>query len=228
MFDSGFVGLMLQGIAETLYMTIAATAASYLLGLPMGVVLNITAPNGIRPNRAVNTVLGTIVNIIRSVPFIILLVAVIPVTRFIVGTSLGSSATIVPLVIGAAPFVARLVETSLGEVDAGVIEAGRSMGASTWQLITRVLIREAAPSLISNATTAATTILGYSAMAGFVGGGGLGAIAINYGYYRYQYSVMILAVVFLILLVELFQTLGTHLAARCDKRIKHRGKNLKG
>ena len=114
MFDSGFVGLMLQGIAETLYMTIAATAASYLLGLPMGVVLNITAPNGIRPNRAVNTVLGTIVNIIRSVPFIILLVAVIPVTRFIVGTSLGSSATIVPLVIGAAPFVARLVETSLG------------------------------------------------------------------------------------------------------------------
>ena len=228
MFDSGFVGLMLQGIAETLYMTIAATAASYLLGLPMGVVLNITAPNGIRPNRAVNTVLGTIVNTIRSVPFIILLVAVIPVTRLIVGTSLGSSATIVPLVIGAAPFVARLVETSLGEVDAGVIEAGRSMGASTWQLITRVLIREAAPSLISNATTAATTILGYSAMAGFVGGGGLGAIAINYGYYRYQYSVMILAVVFLILLVELFQTLGTHLAARCDKRIKHRGKNRKG
>ena len=217
MFDSGFVGLMLQGIAETLYMTIAATAASYLLGLPMGVVLNITAPNGIRPNRAVNTVLGTIVNIIRSVPFIILLVAVIPVTRFIVGTSLGSSATIVPLVIGAAPFVARLVETSLGEVDAGVIEAGRSMGASTWQLITRVLIREAAPSLISNATTAATTILGYSAMAGFVGGGGLGAIAINYGY---DTVTMLVTVALMVVIVQLIQSGGTSTVKHTDKRKK--------
>ncbi len=220
MFDSGFVGLMLQGIAETLYMTIAATAASYLLGLPMGVVLNITAPNGIRPNRAVNTVLGTIVNIIRSVPFIILLVAVIPVTRFIVGTSLGSSATIVPLVIGAAPFAARLVETSLGEVDAGVIEAGRSMGASTWQLITRVLIREAAPSLISNATTAATTILGYSAMAGFVGGGGLGAIAINYGYYRYDTVTMLVTVALMVVIVQLIQSGGTSTVKHTDKRKK--------
>lgn len=220
MFDSGFVGLMLQGIAETLYMTIAATAASYLLGLPMGVVLNITAPNGIRPNRAVNTVLGTIVNIIRSVPFIILLVAVIPVTRFIVGTSLGSSATIVPLVIGAALFVARLVETSLGEVDAGVIEAGRSMGASTWQLITRVLIREAAPSLISNATTAATTILGYSAMAGFVGGGGLGAIAINYGYYRYDTVTMLVTVALMVVIVQLIQSGGTSTVKHTDKRKK--------
>ena len=218
MFDSGFVGLMLQGIAETLYMTIAATAASYLLGLPMGVVLNITAPNGIRPNRAVNTVLGTIVNIIRSVPFIILLVAVIPVTRLIVGTSLGS--TIVPLVIGAAPFVARLVETSLGEVDAGVIEAGRSMGASTWQLITRVLIREAAPSLISNATTAATTILGYSAMAGFVGGGGLGAIAINYGYYRYDTVTMLVTVALMVVIVQLIQSGGTSTVKHTDKRKK--------
>lgn len=220
MFDSGFVGLMLQGIAETLYMTIAATAASYLLGLPMGVVLNITAPNGIRPNRAVNTVLGTIVNIIRSVPFIILLVAVIPVTRFIVGTSLGSSATIVPLVIVAAPFVARLVETSLGEVDAGVIEAGRSMGASTWQLITSVLIREAAPSLISNATTAATTILGYSAMAGFVGGGGLGAIAINYGYYRYDTVTMLVTVALMVVIVQLIQSGGTSTVKHTDKRKK--------
>ena len=220
MFDSGFVGLMLQGIAETLYMTIAATAASYLLGLPMGVVLNITAPNGIRPNRAVNTVLGTIVNIIRSVPFIILLVAVIPVTRFIVGTSLGRSATIVPLVIGAAPSVARLVETSLGEVDAGVIEAGRTTGASTWQLITRVLIREAAPSLISNATTAATTILGYSAMAGFVGGGGLGAIAINYGYYRYDTVTMLVTVALMVVIVQLIQSGGTSTVKHTDKRKK--------
>ena len=220
MFDSGFVGLMLQGIAETLYMTIAATAASYLLGLPMGVVLNITAPNGIRPNRAVNTVLGTIVNIIRSVPFIILLVAVIPVTRLIVGTSLGSSATIVPLVIGAAPFVARLVETSLSEVSSGVIEAGRSMGASTWQLITKVLVPEAAPSLIANATTAATTILGYSAMAGFVGGGGLGAIAINYGYYRYETVTMLVTVALMVVIVQLIQSTGTATVKRSDKRKK--------
>ena len=220
MFDSGFVGLMLQGIAETLYMTIAATAASYLLGLPIGVVLNITAPNGIRPNRAVNTVLGTIVNIIRSVPFIILLVAVIPVTRLIVGTSLGSSATIVPLVIGAAPFVARLVETSLSEVSSGVIEAGRSMGASTWQLITKVLVPEAAPSLIANATTAATTILGYSAMAGFVGGGGLGAIAINYGYYRYETVTMLVTVALMVVIVQLIQSTGTATVKRSDKRKK--------
>lgn len=220
MFNSDFAGLMLQGIAETLYMTVAATVAAYILGLPMGVILNITAPNGIRPSRAVNAALGTVVNIIRSVPFIILLVAVIPVTRLIVGTSLGSSATIVPLVIGAAPFVARLVETSLSEVDAGVIEAGRSMGAGTWQLITRVLIREAAPSLISNATTAATTILGYSAMAGFVGGGGLGAIAINYGYYRYDTVTMLVTVALMVVIVQLIQSCGTGAVKHTDRRKK--------
>ena len=205
MLENGFVELMLRGIAETLYMTLASTAASYVIGLPMGVVLCVTGANGICPNRPLNAVLGTIVNIIRSVPFIILLVAVIPVTRFIVGTSLGSSATIVPLVIGAAPFVARLVETSLSEVSSGVIEAGRSMGASTWQLITKVLVPEAAPSLIANATTAATTILGYSAMAGFVGGGGLGAIAINYGYYRYETVTMLVTVALMVVIVQLIQ-----------------------
>ena len=220
MLENGFVELMLKGIAETLYMTLAATAASYVIGLPMGVVLCVTGANGICPNRPLNAVLGTIVNIIRSVPFIILLVAVIPVTRFIVGTSLGSSATIVPLVIGAAPFVARLVETSLSEVSSGVIEAGRSMGASTWQLITKVLVPEAAPSLIANATTAATTILGYSAMAGFVGGGGLGAIAINYGYYRYETVTMLVTVALMVVIVQLIQSTGTATVKRSDKRKK--------
>lgn len=220
MLENGFVELMLRGIAETLYMTLAATAASYVIGLPMGVVLCVTGAIGICPNRPLNAVLGTIVNIIRSVPFIILLVAVIPVTRFIVGTSLGSSATIVPLVIGAAPFVARLVETSLSEVSSGVIEAGRSMGASTWQLITKVLVPEAAPSLIANATTAATTILGYSAMAGFVGGGGLGAIAINYGYYRYETVTMLVTVALMVVIVQLIQSTGTATVKRSDKRKK--------
>ena len=220
MLENGFVELMLRGIAETLYMTLAATAASYVIGLPMGVVLCVTGANGICPNRPLNAVLGTIVNIIRSVPFIILLVAVIPVTRFIVGTSLGSSATIVPLVIGAAPFVARLVETSLSEVSSGVIEAGRSMGASTWQLITKVLVPEAAPSLIANATTAATTILGYSDMAGFVGGGGLGAIAINYGYYRYETVTMLVTVALMVVIVQLIQSTGTATVKRSDKRKK--------
>lgn len=220
MLENGFVELMLRGIAETLYMTLASTAASYVIGLPMGVVLCVTGENGICPNRPLNAVLGTIVNIIRSVPFIILLVAVIPVTRFIVGTSLGSSATIVPLVIGAAPFVARLVETSLSEVSSGVIEAGRSMGASTWQLITKVLVPEAAPSLIANATTAATTILGYSAMAGFVGGGGLGAIAINYGYYRYETVTMLVTVALMVVIVQFIQSIGTATVKRSDKRKK--------
>ena len=220
MLENGFVELMLRGIAETLYMTLASTAASYVIGLPMGVLLCVTGESGICPNRPLNAVLGTIVNIIRSVPFIILLVAVIPVTRFIVGTSLGSSATIVPLVIGAAPFVARLVETSLSEVSSGVIEAGRSMGASTWQLITKVLVPEAAPSLIANATTAATTILGYSAMAGFVGGGGLGAIAINYGYYRYETVTMLVTVALMVVIVQLIQSTGTATVKRSDKRKK--------
>lgn len=220
MFEEGFVELMLKSIVETLYMTLASTAAAYVIGLPVGVILNISAPDGISPNRALYTVIGTIVNILRSVPFIILLVFVIPLTRLIMGTSLGSSATIVPLVIGAAPFVARLVETSLGEVDHGVIEAGRSMGASTWQLISRVLIREAAPSLISNATTAATTILGYSAMAGFVGGGGLGAVAINYGYYRYDTPTMLVTIVLMVIIVQFVQSGGTLVVKRTDKRKK--------
>ncbi len=220
MFEEGFVELMLKNIVETLYMTLVSTAAAHIIGLPVGVILSVTSQNGIKPNKTVNAVIGTVVNILRSVPFIILLVFVMPLTRLIMGTTLGSSATIVPLVIAAAPFVARLVETSLAEVDSGVIEAGRSMGADTWQLITRVLIREAAPSLISNATTAATTILGYSAMAGFVGGGGLGAIAINYGYYRYDTPTMVVTVVLMVIIVQLIQSGGSTAVKRTDKRKK--------
>lgn len=220
MFEEGFVELMLKNIVETLYMTLVSTAAAHIIGLPVGVILSVTSQNGIKPNKTVNAVIGTVVNILRSVPFIILLVFVMPLTRLIMGTTLGSSATIVPLVIAAAPFVARLVETSLAEVDSGVIEAGRSMGADTWQLITCVLIREAAPSLISNATTAATTILGYSAMAGFVGGGGLGAIAINYGYYRYDTPTMVVTVVLMVIIVQLIQSGGSTAVKRTDKRKK--------
>lgn len=220
MFEPGFVELILKGIAETLYMVIASTVAAYAIGLPLGVILCITRPQGICPNKAVNTTLGALVNILRSVPFIILLVAVIPLTRFIVGTSLGSSATVVPLVIAAAPFVARLVEAALNEVDGGVIEAGRSMGANAWQLITKVLIAESVPALISNAAIAATTILGYSAMAGFVGGGGLGTIAINYGYYRYETPIMLLTVALLVAIVQLIQSSGSKISAKADKRIK--------
>ncbi len=220
MLEARFLLLLLKGIGETLYMTLVSTAAAYALGIPMGVVLYITAKGSIRPNAALNGALGVVVNTLRSVPFLILLVAVIPVTRFIVGTSLGSTATIVPLVIGAAPFVGRMVEASLREVDSGVIEAGRSMGASLSQLIFRVLLPEAAPSLISGAAIATTTILGYSAMAGFVGGGGLGTIAINYGYYQYDTGVMLVTVVLLVLIVQLLQSIGNGVARRIDKRGK--------
>lgn len=168
----------------------------------------------------VNAVLGFIVNFLRSVPFIILLVAVIPLTRFIVGTSLGSTATIVPLVIGAAPFVARMVESSIKEVDAGVIEAAQSMGATPIQIVMKVLLPEARPSLVVGSAIAITTILGYTAMAGFVGGGGLGTIAINYGYYRYQSDMMLVTVLILVVIVQLFQEIGMKLAKIGDRRIK--------
>ena len=164
--------------------------------------------------------LNVIVNLLRSVPFIILIVVVFPLTRLIVGTTIGSVASIVPLVIAAFPFVARLVESSLREVNPNIIEAAQSMGATPFQIITKVMIPESVPSLVSNATIAVTTILGYTAMSGAIGGGGLGKIAINYGYYRYQYLVMAFAVIFLVLLVQLFQSVGTFLAAKADKRLK--------
>jgi len=204
----------------TIYMTLASTVVSYILGIPLGLILVVTDGDGIRPRQAVNRVLGSIVNALRSVPFIILTVAVIPVTRFVVGTSIGSTATIVPLVIAATPYIARMVESSVKEVDRGVIEASLSMGASPIQVVLKVLLPEAKPSMIIGAAIATTTILGYSAMAGFVGGGGLGAIAINYGYYRNQTGIMIVMIILLIIIVQIIQEIGLIVAKKTDKRIR--------
>lgn len=201
-------------------MTIVSTAVSYVLGIPIGVILYITGEGGIKRNRAINLIVGTIVNILRSVPFLILLVAILPFTRAVVGTTIGSTATIVPLVVAAAPYVARMVESSLKEVDAGVIEAARAMGSSAFQMIFKVFLPEAKPSLLVGATISLATILGYSAMAGFVGGGGLGAIAINYGYYRYQSDVMLITVALLVVIVQIFQEGGLKLVSKVDKRLR--------
>ena len=208
-----------KGILETLYMTVVSTLFSYILGLPLGIALVITDKDGIAPHKKFNSILGVIINLLRSVPFLILLIAVLPFTRLIVGTTIGSTATIVPLVIAAAPFIARLVESSLKEVDKGVIEAAQSMGCTSMQIVTKVLITEARPSLVVGSAIAITTILSYSAMAGIVGGGGLGDIAIRYGYYRYQNDVMLVTVVLLVVIVQIFQEVGMKLAKIGDKRI---------
>lgn len=208
-------------IWETLYMTVLSTFFAILLGLPLGVLLVVGERGGIRPlPRPLMGFLGVLINVLRSVPFLILMILVIPLTRLIVGTSIGSVATVVPLTIAAFPFVARLVEGSLREVDPNLIEAAQSMGASPMQIICKVLIPESIPSLISNATVALTTILGYCAMSGALGGGGLGKIAITYGYYRYRELVMVFCVLLLVLLVQLFQTVGTYLSKKLDKRLK--------
>ena len=212
------IDIMSGGIVESLYMTIVSTVLAYLFGIPLGVVLFVTDKGGIAENGAFNSALGIVVNLLRSVPFIILLVAILPFTRFVVGTTIGATATIVPLVVAATPFVARMVESSLKEVDGGVIEAALSMGSNNWQIITKVLLPEAKPSLIVGSTIAITTILGYSAMAGFVGGGGLGAIGINYGYYRYQEDIMLITVVLLVIIVQVFQETGMRIATKTDKR----------
>ena len=201
-------------------MTLASTALGYLLGLPLGITLAVTDKEGICPNRVVYRILDIISNIIRSIPFLILLILVIPLIRALVGKSYGSSATIVPLVIAAAPFIARMVESSLKEVDAGVIEAARSMGAGPWTIIFKVLLVEARTSLIVGTTIALGTILGYSAMAGVVGGGGLGDIAIRYGYYRYESDIMIVTIIILVLIVQVLQALGMMLSKRLDRRNK--------
>ncbi len=220
MFNSELLALTGVGLLETLYMTVISTVMAYVLGLPVGMILVVTDKDGIRPNAAVNSIVGGIVNVVRSVPFIILLVAVIPVTRAIVGTSIGSTATIVPLVIAAAPFIARMVESSAKEVDRGVIEASLSMGASTFQIVSKVILPEAMPSLIVGAAIATTTILSYTVMSGFVGGGGLGSIAVNYGYYRSQTDIMLIMVAVLVLIVQVFQEIGNLIARKSDKRIK--------
>ena len=206
-------------IWETVYVTFLATAFSIVIGLPLGVLLVAGEKGGVLPLPSwLMRVLNAAINLLRSVPFLILMILVFPLTRLIVGTVVGTIASIVPLVIAAFPFVARLAESSLREVNPNVIEMAQSMGASPLQIIVKVMIPESVPSLISNATIAITTILGYSAMSGIIGGG-LGKIAINYGYYRYKYLIMLAAVVLLIVLVQIFQSVGTRLAAKADKRL---------
>ena len=211
----------LTSIWETVYVTVLATAFAVIIGLPLGVLLVVGEKDGVLPlPKWLLQALNVIINLLRSVPFLILMILVFPLTRLIVGTVVGTTASIVPLVIAAFPFVARLAETSLREVSPNTIEMAQSMGASPLQIITKVMIPESVPSLISNATTAITTILGYSAMSGIIGGGGLGKIAINYGYYRYKYLIMLAAVILLIILVQIFQSAGTRLASILDKRKK--------
>ena len=206
---------------ETVYATVLSTFFAIVLGLPLGVLLVAGEKDGVRPlPRWLMQVLNVLINLLRSIPFLILMIMVIPLTRIIVGTSVGTMASIVPLVIAAFPFVARLVESSLREVNPNIIETAQSMGASPIQIICKVMLPESVPSLISNATIAITTILGYTAMSGIIGGGGLGKIAINYGYYRYKYLVMLFAVIILIVLVQVFQSIGTKLAVKCDRRLK--------
>lgn len=208
-------------IWETVYVTILSTFFAVVIGLPLGVLLVAGEHNRIlRIPQWILSVLNVIINLLRSIPFLILMILVFPLTRLIAGTVVGTPATVVPLVIASFPFIARLVESSLRELNPNIIETAQSMGASPMQIVCRVMLPESVPSLISNATIAVTTILGYSAMSGIIGGGGLGKIAINYGYYRYQYLVMAFAVVFLILLVQIFQSIGTKLVAKCDKRLK--------
>lgn len=218
MWNEQIIMMLLEGIKDTLYMTLTSTLIGYVIGLPMGILLTVTDKDGIHPNTAVYKVLDVIANLIRSVPFLILLIVLIPFTRFLIGRSYGPTATIVPLVIAAAPYIARMVESSLKEVDAGVIEAARSMGASNFTIVTKVMLVEARTSLIVGATISLGTILGYSAMAGTVGGGGLGDIAIRYGYTRWQTDIMIVTVILLVILFQIFQTIGMQLASNLDRR----------
>ncbi len=218
MWNSETILMLVENTGITLYMTLTSTIMAYLIGLPMGIALVVTAKDGLRPIGIIYKLLDVIVNVVRSVPFLILLILIIPLTRLIAGKSYGATATIVPLTFAAAPFIARLVESSLLEVDKGVIEAAQSMGASLWTIICKVLLAEARTSLIVGATIALGTILGYSAMAGVVGGGGLGDIAIRYGYYRYESDIMWVTVILLVLLVQILQVIGTRLSRKLDKR----------
>ena len=216
--DMKTIQLLANGLLETVYMTLVSTALGYLIGLPVGILLTVTDKEGIRPNAFIYRILDVIINIMRSIPFLILLILLIPFTRFLVGKSYGTTATIVPLVVSAAPYIARMVESSLKEVDAGVIEAARSMGASNATIVFRVLLVEAKTSLITGATITLGTILGYSAMAGTVAGGGLGDIAIQYGYYRWQTDIMLITVALLVILFQIFQMIGMKIASALDHR----------
>ena len=208
-------------IWATLYSTVLATIFAYIIGLPLGILLVTGEKGGVRPlPGALMKVLNFVINILRSVPFLILMIMVQPLSQLLLGTTIGTTASIIPLVAASFPFVARLVETSLREVDGGVVEAAQSMGATPFQIIAKVMIPESMPSLIANVTIALTTILSYNAMAGIIGGGGLGQIAINYGYYRYETLIMYVYTAVLVIMVQVFQSFGTWLAARCDKRLR--------
>ena len=210
-------------IWETLYSLVLEVVFAYVIGLPLGVLLVTGEKGGVKPlPKPVMRVLNAVINLLRSVPFLILMIICLPLSKFLVGTKVGTLATIPPMVIAAFPLVARMVESSLREVDQGVVEASQSMGATPWQIVTKVMLPEALPSLISGCTITVATILGYGAMAGIIGGGGLGQIAINYGYYNFKFLVMWVAVVGLVLLVQIFQSVGTWLAAKCDKRLRGR------
>ena len=210
--------MMVDGVRETLFMTLLSTIFGYLLGLPMGVALAVTDKNGIRPNAVVYKILDVTANVVRSIPFLILLILIMPVTKLLVGRSYGTAATVVPLTVAAAPFIGRMIESSLNEVDRGVIEAAQSMGAGNMTIIMRVLLVEARTSILVGVTIALGTILGYSAMAGIVGGGGLGDVAMRYGYYRYEEEIMLVAVILLVVLVQIFQTLGMRMSVKLDRR----------
>lgn len=212
-------GILQYGIWETIYMTLLSTVFAYIIGLPIGLILSVTGKSGIRPIAWLNRILGIIVNVFRSIPFIILMVAMLPVAKFIVGSSLGNKAMIVTLVIAAAPYVARMVESSIAEVGGGVIEAAKAMGTPTFKIVTKVLIPEAKPSLITGAIISMVTILGYSAMAGTIGGGGLGQIAITYGYQKYQNNIIWICVALTIIIVQIIQELGAVIARKSDRRI---------
>ena len=220
MFNEEFFQLFQTEIGSTVYMVLISSMVSYLIGLPLGVLLVVTDDEGIHPIPLLNKIVGLVINLLRSVPFLIMIVIALPLTRAVVGTTLGATAVIPPLVVSAAPYVARMVESSFKEVDRGVIEAAKSMGASTGQIILKVLIPESKPSLLVGAAISITTILGYSAMAGNLGGGGLGAIAINYGYYRREPVIMWAAVILLMILVQIIQELGLRLAKKSDKRAR--------
>ena len=219
MFDQEMMIMLGEETLVTLYMTLCSTFLAYVLGLPIGIALVITAKGGLKPNKIINKILDTLVNIFRSIPFLILMILLIPLTKVVVGKTYGPTATIVSLTVAAAPFIARLVESSLLEVDKGVIEAAQSMGAGLWTIIRKVMLAEARISLLVGGTIALGTILGYSAMAGAIGGGGLGAIAIQYGYYRYQAGIMIVTVILLILLVQIMQWAGMKLSKKLDRRM---------
>ena len=219
-FDAVTVAMLKTAIWETFYMVALSSLFAYVIGLPLGIVLVVTDTDGIYPIPWLQKILGLVINLLRSVPFLILLFIVLPLSKIVIGTRIGSPAIVIPLTIAAAPYIARVVESSFREIDAGVIEAAKSMGASTWQIIWKVLLPESRPSLLLGAALAVTTILSYSAMAGFTGGGGLGAVAINYGYYRYEPGLMWIAVILLVVMVQIIQEIGTQLSKRGDKRIR--------